>query len=194
LPGTHHEAVLHGDEGANMRAGNLRGLALAVAMMAAAPAAAATQGSLGATSTGSVTITASIPARARISSLEDISFADQDPAQAASGSQDVCVWSNTLSRAYTTTASGSGTGGAFTLANGGREIPYSVQWAALGGGGGLALSSGVASTPLVTAATEQDCQSADSASLLVRIEPGDLQTMEPGATYAGALTLMVTPQ
>lgn len=168
----------------------------AIAILLAVPAVAASQGTLGATSTGTVTITASIPQRAGITSLEDVSFINQDPDEAAFGVQKICVWSNTLSRTYSITASGSGIGRAFALANERREVPYSVHWTSVSDrGGGASLSSGVASPTVVTAATQQECKSGPSASasLVVRIEPDDLQAMEPGATYVGFLTLMVSP-
>jgi len=92
--------------------------AVSAGSLVAGPAFAATQGSLGATSTGTVSITASVPNRARITGLTDVSFANQDPSTAASNAEDVCVWSNTATKAYTITATGSGSGSAFTLSNG----------------------------------------------------------------------------
>jgi hypothetical protein len=97
------------------------------------PALAATQGTLGATSTGSITISASVPNRARITGLTDVSFLAQDPNTTASSAQNVCLWSNTATKGYTITASGSGTASAFTLANGALTVPYSVQWSASSG-------------------------------------------------------------
>src|SRR4051794_40591325 len=79
-------------------------------------ASAATQGTLGATSTGSVTINASVPNRIQLTGLSDVSFLNQDPAVAAANSQNVCVWSNTNTKGYYVTATGSGAASAFTLA------------------------------------------------------------------------------
>ena len=47
-------------------------------------ASAATPGTLGATSTGSVGISATVPARVQISGLSDVAFGTVDPATAAS--------------------------------------------------------------------------------------------------------------
>jgi hypothetical protein len=166
-------------------------------VIAPGAAIAATQGSLGATSSGSVSISASVPNRARLTGLTDVAFTSVDPATAASDAQDVCVWSNTATKAYTITASGSGTGSAFTLANGALTVPYSVQWnASSGQTTGTALTAGTASASLVSAATSQNCASgvASSASLVVGIAATDLQTMEGTVSYAGTLTLLVTPQ
>ena len=155
------------------------------------------QGTLGATSQGSVLITASVPNRARITGLTDVTFASQDPNTAASGAQSVCVWSNTATKAYTITATGSGTASAFTLTNGSGTVPYSVEWAATSGQtNGTALSTGTASASLTTAAVNQTCSAAPTttASLIVGIATTDLGTMSAGTSYTGTLTLVVTPQ
>lgn len=168
-----------------------------VGVLAAGQASAATQGTLGATSTGSVTITASVPSRARITGLSDVNFLNQDPGAAASDAQDVCVWSNTATRAYTITATGSGTANAFTLTNGSNTVPYSVEWASsTGQTSGTALATGTASASLTSTATHQTCTSgpAASASLVVGIGTTDLGTMDAGSNYTGTLTLLVTPQ
>lgn len=172
------------------------GLAVATALTSVG-ANAATQGTLGATSTGSINISASVANRARITGLSDVTFANQDPATAAVSAQNVCVWSNTSTRAYTITASGSGTGSAFTLANGAATVPYSVEWnAASGQTSGAALSTGTASGNLVSTATQQMCASgpSSSASLIVRIGAADLSTIPASTSYTGTLTLLVTPQ
>lgn len=177
---------------------NLSLLVAGIASAIASPAhAAATQGTLGATSTGVVNISASVPNRARISGLNDVSFANQDPATAASNAQSVCVWSNTATKAYTITASGSGTSSAFTLTNGTATVPYTVEWAASGGQtSGSALTAATASGSLTSGAVSQNCASAplSSASLIVKMSTTDLGTMSAGASYTGTLTLLVTPQ
>ena len=158
---------------------------------------AASQGTLGATSTGSVTITASVPNRARITGLTDVTFANQDPATLASDAQDVCVWSNTATKEYTVTATGSGAASAFTLTNGSTTVPYTVEWASsTGQTTGSSLTTGTASAALTSTATHQTCTSgpAASASLIVEIATADLGTMSDGSNYPGTLTLLVTPQ
>jgi len=172
------------------------GAALACAL-AAAPSFAANQGSLGATSSGNITITASVPNRARITGLTDVTFANQDPSAAASSAEDVCVWSNTATKGYTITATGSGTGSAFTLSNGSSTVPYSVEWAATSGQtSGSGLTAGTASSSLTTGAVNQNCSSAPAAtaSLIVKMATADLGTMSAGSNYTGTLTLLVTPQ
>lgn len=171
----------------------LAGMVLGIAT----PATAATQGTLGATSTGSVAISASVPSRARITGLSDIAFTNQDPTVAASNAQDVCVWSNTATKAYTVTATGSGAASEFTLSNGSATVPYSVEWASTSGQTtGTVLSTGTASASLTSAATNQTCSSAPaaSASLIVGISTANLSTMTAGSSYTGTLTLLITPQ
>ena len=161
------------------------------------PVLAASQGTLGPTSSGSVSISASVPNRARISGLSDVTFLNQDPAIAASGAQNVCVWSNTATKAYTITASGNGTANAFTLTNGSSTVPYSVSWASsINQTSGTALTSGTASASLISTATNQTCAAgpAASASLIVGISSTDLGTMSAGSNYLGTLTLLITPQ
>lgn len=167
-------------------------------IMATSPAVAApTQGTLGATSTGTINISASVPNRARITGLSDVSFASQDPSTAASNAQNVCVWSNTVTKAYTITASGSGTASAFTLSNGTGTVPYSVEWASTSGQtSGTGLTAGAASSSLTSGAANQSCSSAPltTASLVVKLSTADLGTMSAGSSYTGSLTLLVTPQ
>jgi hypothetical protein len=172
------------------------GFAVAAATLAH-PAIAATDGSFGATSTGSVTISASVPNRVRLTGLSNVDFTNQDPALAASRAQNVCVWSNTATRSYTVTATGSGTGNAFTLSNGSATVPYSVEWAGtVDQTSGSALLAGATSSALTSAATQQTCTTgpAGSASLIVGISTADLTAMNAGSSYTGTLTLLVTPQ
>src|SRR6266851_4415937 len=96
---------------------------------------AATQGSAGTTSTGSVTINASVAARVDITNLSDVTFADADlapvinTANQATKEENVCVWSNNSDKSYYITATGSGTASAFTLANSTNPVvPYEIYW------------------------------------------------------------------
>lgn len=165
--------------------------------LASGAGATATQGTLGATSQGSITISASVPNRIEISGLTDVSFLNQDPSTAASNAQSVCVWSNTSTHGYNVKASGSGTSSAFTLSNGSGTVPYSVEWAASSGqSSGTALTAATALTGLTSNATSPDCSSGPtaSASLIVKMTAANLQTMQAASTYTGTLTLLVAPE
>jgi len=178
----------------------IRGAAASSALLAlvtGSAANAATQGSLGTTSTGSVAVSVSVPNRVQISGLTDVAFTNQDPSVAASKAENVCVWSNTSTRGYNVTANGSGTGGAFTLANASLSVPYSVEWAgSSGAASGSALTSGTALTGLTSTATNATCSSgpASTASLIVKIAASDLQSMQASTSYTGTLTLVVAPE
>jgi hypothetical protein len=172
--------------------------ALCVAsLIVSGTAGAATQGSLGATSTGSISIGASVPNRVQLSGLTDVSFANQDPATAAASAQNVCVWSNTSTKGYNVTATGSGTANAFTLANGALTVPYSVEWAQTSGqASGTALATGSALTGLKSTATNALCAAGPSstASMIVKMSTANLQSMQAATTYTGTLTLVVAPE
>ena len=162
------------------------------------PAWGATQGSFGATSTGSISIDASVPGRVRISGLSDVSFSNVDPSLAAIDAQNICVWSNTSTRGYSITATGSGAANAFTLTDGASpEVPYTVEWAQTSGQtSGTSLTAGSALTGQTSTAINADCTAgpAASASLIVSMGSPTLQGMTAGVTYAGTLTLVVAPE
>src|SRR5689334_14913713 len=165
--------------------------------LGAGAAIASSQGSLGATSTGSVSIGASVPNRVQVSGLTDVSFTNQDPATAAVSPQNLCVWSNTNTKGYNVTASGSGTASAFTLANGALTVPYSVEWAQTSGqSSGTGLATGTALTGQKSTATNALCAAgpSSSASLIVKMSTASLQTMQAATTYTGTLTLVVAPE
>ncbi|HYC94600.1 MAG TPA: hypothetical protein VEB39_02755 [Sphingomicrobium sp.] len=171
---------------------------IAGSLLLATPAVASTQGSFGATSTGSLTINASVPGRVRISGLSDVTFTNADPSVDATSAQNVCVWSNTSTRGYNITATGSGAAGAFTLASGALPpVPYSVAWASSSGQtSGTSLIAASALTGQTSTATNSDCSAgpAASASLVVSIGSATLQGMDSGVTYNGTLTLLVAPE
>jgi len=173
-------------------------VAMLLATAAAGTAHAATQGNLGTTSTGSVSINATVAGRVQISGLRDVTFTDVDAGVAQLDAQDVCVWSNTAGRKYKITASGSGESGAFTLASGVlTPVNYTVEWNPLFGKlTGAALANGTALAGQTSAATAPTCASgpAKSASLIVKMDTTNLQNMQAGAPYSGTLTLVVAPE
>lgn len=171
---------------------------VAASLSLAAPAAASTQGTFGATSTGSLTINASVPGRVRISGLSDVTFASVDPSADAIDAQNVCVWSNTSTRGYSITATGSGAANAFTLSSGALPVvPYTVEWAQTSGqASGTGITASTALTGQTSSAINPDCSAgpAASASLIVSVASSALQGMTSGVTYNGTLTLVVAPE
>jgi hypothetical protein len=164
----------------------------------AGTAQAATQGNLGASSTGTVVINASVPAQVRISGLSDVNFTAVNPNNDAANAQNVCVWSNNANKRYNITASGSGTGSAFALTSTGlAEIPYSVEWDDVSGAtSGAGLTSGTALGNQTSAANNPSCTGLanESASLIVKVAATNLQAMQAETTYTGTLTLTVAPE
>ncbi len=162
---------------------------------------AATQGTLGATSTGSLTISVTKPARADITNLTDLTVASW---VTGGGNQtltsDLCVYSTRPSGGYTVKATGSGAASAFTLANGANTLAYAVSWNSAGVGAltnvGTALTTNVTSAALTKAATDSStCTEATpgpTARLIVTILATSLDAVVDG-TYTGTLTLLITP-
>jgi hypothetical protein len=115
----------------------------AVAAFAAGNAFAASQGTLGATSQGTLDITLTIDPLVQISALDDIPLGTYAGAGDMTGADDLCVYSN--NGGYDITATGNGTGQAFTLTGtSSATVPYTVEWAtSAGAGSGTALTTGV---------------------------------------------------
>jgi hypothetical protein len=173
------------------------GVSLVALLACATGAAAATDGSLGSTSTGTLSVSVSVPSRVQLSGLTDVAFTNQDPSVAASNAQNLCVWSNTGTRGYNIDATGSCAAGAFTLANASLLVPYSVEWSgSSGASSGTPLSAGTALTGLTSTATNATCSAgpASTASLIVKIAASDLQSMQAAKSYTGTLTLVVAPE
>jgi hypothetical protein len=188
----------HGDQMMFNRLSSSLAAGVAASFLLVQPAVAATPGSFGATSTGSLTINASVPGRVRISGISDVTFTNADPTANATNAQSLCVWSNTSTRGYNITATGSGAAGAFTLASGALPVvPYAVQWAASSGqSSGTSLTAATALAGQTSTAVNSDCSSGPpaSASLVVSIGSATLQSMRAGVTYNGTLTLLVAPE
>lgn len=107
----------------------------------------------------------------------------------------VCVYSTASGGLYHVTATGSGTGGAFTLASGANLLAYEVQWAASSGQTtGTDLTSGVASTVFTSNAVNAGCTSAPTnvATLLTILRTASVSAATSGS-YTGVLTLLVAP-
>lgn len=184
------------------RSAQLLAIALGLfACLSSVEASAATQGTAGTTSTGTVTVSASVAARVDITGLSDVSFADADlgpvinTAGQATKAQNVCVWSNNADKSYYITASGSGAASAFTLANAANPVvPYEVYWNATSGQvTGTQLTTGTKSAKLVGTATAPTCSGGSTASLVLGIQGSDANSMLASTAYTGTLTLLVAP-
>ena len=170
------------------------GAAAGVLMLAASTVAQATpvQGNLGATSQGSLLVTATVPARVQLTGLSDLGFGTLDPTSAASNSENVCVRSNTSTKGYNVTATGDGggSGNTFKLASGTNKLDYSVEWAGTSGAAsGQALTTNVPKTGFTSNAANPACSSSTSATLFVKFSTTQMQAAIGSATaYTGTLT------
>lgn len=130
----------------------------------------------------------------RITKLSDVAFGSlANLGVDASVAQNVCVFAQTSGNRYRVTATGSAPGGAFALSAGSELLDYEVQWnASSGQSSGLQLSPSVPQTGLVSAATQQTCNSgpATSASLILLLRSTALQSAKAGS-YSGTLTLVI---
>jgi hypothetical protein len=134
----------------------------------------------------------------RISGLTNLTFNTvTDLTSDASLAEDVCLYSSSSTSGYHVTATGSGTGGAFTLsATGSNTLAYEVQWKGQAGQtSGSQLTAGSPLTGLVSSATQQQCNSgpAASASLIVILRAAALSSATAGS-YSGSLTLLIAPE
>ncbi|MBY9063530.1 hypothetical protein K7957_11365 [Sphingomonas yunnanensis] len=106
-------------------------------------------------------------------------------------SQSICAFSGLTGGRYTVTASGSGAGGAFTLANGAATLPYEVQWnTAAGQSSGTGLTANV---PLAGQTMLLSCPvlQATNTSLIVILRAPSLSIATAG-NFRGTLTVILS--
>lgn len=161
--------------------------------MSSAAVMAATQGTLGTTSTGDLEITLDIDSLVRVSNLNDIDLGTfAGGAADLSGSDNFCIYRNGAGN-YNITMTGSGAASAFTLTDGTNTIPYSVSFT---NGGANAMATGTALTAQAGAFTANDtCNSGanDNVSVAVTVANSDLASA-PASSYTGTLTMVVAPE
>jgi hypothetical protein len=137
--------------------------------------------------------------QSRVSGLSDVNYGTINSFVDQTNSQNVCVYSGfqifiwTFPRPYSVTATGSGAGGAFTLASGPRTLPYEVRWAdAANQTTGTQLTAGVTTAGFDNSQTSQTCAGGENASLIVTVTGTSLQTASAGS-YSGVLSITITP-
>jgi hypothetical protein len=171
---------------------------VALLFASAVPAYAATQGTPGPTSSGTVTINATITPEVSISNLNDITFDTTVLRTALNTGADVnqsdplCVWSNNPDGSYFITATGDGAANAFTLNDGTRTLPYTVSFTEEVTRRVVSITSGTKSRQFVSNASAPVCVN-DNALLIVTIPNAGIAAMEATTTYTGVLTLLVSP-
>lgn len=172
--------------------------AAAALVLGAGAAKAATDGQMGSTSTATLEIQMQVPTLVRIWKVQDIDLGSWDGTP-VSGSSVACVFSNVAGPGvrYHLTATGSGAGGAFTIAEPGSEtIPYVVEWVQnTVDNSGSVLTSGTAFTTTdSTSITNPACMGGTNAQVFVRVTQSIIDSLSgpiPAETYSGTLTLLV---
>ena len=159
-----------------------------------ATAMAASDGTLGATSTGTADISVTIPPLIQISNMADIAFGSYSGTGDLNGNQDVCIYTNLAAGTYVVTATGSGAANAFTVTDGSNTIAYNVYFNdTTGTTGEVQLSTGSQSAQQSGANTSSaTCGGGDAANYHIEMLETNLQTA-PAASYTGTLTLVVEP-
>ena len=163
---------------------------------------AATQGSLGTSSTGIANISITKAVQARISDISDMTLGSWSVADGAVQlTSNVCIYSSTGS--YRLTATGSGLANIFTLTSNGNLLPYSVAWNAGGAGAlastGTALLAGIQSSTFANAdQASSTCSGGgsanDTARVVVNVSALAMELAIGSTTpYTGTLTMLVTP-
>jgi hypothetical protein len=149
------------------------------ALLPAGPAGAASQGALGGASRGSITISVSLRAPARVTGLADLALDRGAPAQ------ELCFGG--AARGYAVAAAGGGPDGTLTLSNGDERLAYRVEWLSRAAGGPAAAhSSEVSAAPAGCAP--------GSGRLTVALEPAAAERLQSGAPYTGVLVLTLVPE
>lgn len=161
-------------------------------LIAASEAEAARQGSLGPTSAGTISISASIAPHARITAPEDIAF-DGTGKAANRLAQNLCLTSNSLTRSFVVSAIGSGDAGALELFDGHQTVGYTVEWASREDA--IPGESGATKRELRAAASKTECDTGrGSTALVVAVDPAHFDEVHTGAPFTGTLTLIVAPE
>ncbi len=177
----------------------LKTTALVSGMIATSGLMAATDGSLGTTSTGTLEINVDVEDIVMISGLSDIPIAfDNTGTGDLTGSSTACIYRNGAGT-YSVNASGDGVGSAFTIQNAAPTptiVAYTVAWdddvagaatAAVGLGTPLGGQTGANTT-------ETDCSTGGANAFVEVTVPRASLTAAPSGTYNGTLTLEIAPE
>ena len=173
----------------SMRPNQPLAVSLSALLLLPIAGAAATDGSMGTTSTGTLEISLTIPPEVRISGLQDLRL-QQDARKRFRGSTALCVYARVVD-GYQLIASSDDGQSEFVLAGASRLARYQVRFD--DGSGPQPLTPDVPLRSLqANSASDPDCASAHGKSRLeVEVEPS--QQLATGI-YSGTLRLTVAPE
>ena len=151
----------------------------------------ATQGQLGTSSTGSLTIRLTIHPKIEISSLDDINIDVYNQDQAVNYNEPICIRSTSRAN-YRILASGSGAGGRFILQgqSNNSTVPYDVSFENQIGQTADRLQAQQPSGSYTTPSLAAQCGGKDSSAIRIKMTQDNIKRLEQG-TYQGSLTLTV---
>lgn len=145
--------------------------------------------------TAKVTVDLTVPDSIQVTQVDDINLGSFDGVNDVTGSDSLCVYRRSGGQ-YGVTITGSGTGGAFSLATGGSTIPFSVTWN--DGTGAQNVDAGVLLSGLTntyTAGTKCNGGADNNATLGVQVLANDMRTASTATgTHTGTLTITVEMQ
>lgn len=106
----------------------------------------------------------------------------------------LCVYESSANPRYFITATGSGSGGAFTLSTGGTTIAYAVGWSNVANAtsGFTALTSGTRVRFNGGNKTSPTCGGSYNASLQISVLASSMSG-KPSGTYSGTVTILLEP-
>ena len=150
--------------------------------------AAPTQGTLGATSSGTSDVTIIKENAVQITGVADLDLGTHATLAAdVSVNDDVCVFNSTATYSITVSSANGG----FNLSDGTNNIPYSVDWSS--GGAAVALTDGALLGSLTGDRTSLNCGGSTNANFSATVAAADFNAAGPG-TYTDTLTLLVKPE
>jgi len=159
---------------------------------------AATQGSLGTNSTGTLDITVDINDLVRVSNLDDLDLGIFNGGSSDLSATDTfCVYRNGAGT-FDIVMSGNGSSSAFTLTDGTNTIPYSVDFTNIPAATTTSMTTNILVSGQQNANTSSTtCSGAgdsDNVSVTVTVANNDLAAAPAGINYAGTLTIVVSPE
>jgi hypothetical protein len=177
---------------------------------AATPAFAASDGDIGSTSTGSSTISVTVPELAKISKVDNLVGGTYTPPSGSSPTlglgfdmnDDVCIYSNASTDSYRVTLTGnydsSGSAGTDFYVKGsssGDTIAYAVYWNDVTGTSGeTSATAGTAITGQTGYANTWNCGGGSSTNANFHVTMTDADMLAKHAdAYSGTLTIVIAP-
>lgn len=167
-------------------------LASACLLISPTSAYCASDGALGAASTGSANISITIPTLLRIRRVQDQNLGIWLGSGDKAAANNVCVYTNAASGSYRVTLSGNGPGGSFAV-SGPSSIPYRVKWNDdKGTSGSVLATAGQALREQRNAETTDPSCPTNNANYEVTIAASDLAGAKAGV-YSGLLAIVIEP-